>query len=423
MEASICWAAAEAGTQLTVFESPASKKQFLIFHCGRLPNATGEKLFWSALLCPGGGIGVENQIAHDPNIEALCRSYSRGPISLFTGAGVSFTKATHYQTPGWWDLLAEVYHRNHPALDRDAAVSNFDRLRRSCGTAWDVAEALYCQVGYDELALADVIAEALVRRTTRSDRYRRLPRAYLEQAATLNAVIAFCSELSAIRVHPCYATNPRVASVLTLNYDCFLEAGATTKYQNGRVPWPVAAVGMATCVPDAATHQYASIPPGLPVMHVHGYIPYRRHLPPSKFVLTSSSYERAYRTVSRTTEVIRDALSRRPVLFVGLSFSDEYFLQHLEQLHGASSSSRHFALLQRGATDQALLDRLVTRAGVRQILYGEHREIPDILGCVYQAGLAGAETVVPLESKTGQVCGERSISSEEYWKLLLHNKR
>ncbi|UCE06141.1 MAG: hypothetical protein JSW07_21580 [bacterium] len=58
-----------------------------------------------------------------------------------------------------------------------------------------------------------------------------------------------------------YEKNDKVKAVLTLNYDSFLEAGATQKFNSARFKPKI------TNEPPARDNQ-------LPVYHIHGYILY-----------------------------------------------------------------------------------------------------------------------------------------------------
>lgn len=61
--------------------------------------------------------------------ELLRQTYQKKRLCLFTGAGVSFTKAKYYETPGWWDLLMEIYCRISPQLQEHKLVMSFKRMR------------------------------------------------------------------------------------------------------------------------------------------------------------------------------------------------------------------------------------------------------------------------------------------------------
>jgi len=424
------------------------------------------------------------------NFNALCQIYRREKICIFTGAGVSFTASKYYQTPGWWDLLLEIYSGIFPNLPAQQAVANFSRLRKKYSQPWQMADYLekaagsvrlvellcdilyhrttkskyfqtpgwwdllleiysgifpdlpaqqavvnfamlqkkYSQpwqmVAYLEKAagsvrLAELLCDILYHRTTKkgkplrpiaADADKRLPIAYLNQAATLNAVIAFCSKIRVIRKYPCYERNERVESILTLNYDCFLEAGATQKYNAARFKPRV-----SNEPPDRANQ--------LPVYHIHGYIPYGGRKPSRELILTQESYQRAYSRDGTAREIIGEHPGKFSAVFIGVSFNDERLLQLLEELAEDDGARVHFALLKQGVLTQ-LLKRLEA-ARVLPILYSSHEQIPAILGAIYLNGLPDNLSVdieTKIDNKIEKV-GKVSLSKENYWELLWYNKK
>jgi hypothetical protein len=353
--------------------------------------------------------GDEVSPTSEQALAALCQVYRTQRICLFTGAGTSFTEAKHHRTPGWWDLLLETNGEIHPGLEERELKARFAELREQHPQAWDVASALADEAGGEANLLA-MMRQALVGRTGRDARYKRLPRAYLDNAATLNAVVAFCSRLRAIRIHPCLVPNRAVRAVLTLNYDWFLEGGATQKYN-------------ANPFKPMASLDSKEDPPRLPVYHIHGYVPHGIHREPRHpLVLTAKSYHQAYEPCSFARKTLDLFLGRYTTLFIGISFEDELLMQRLEALARESSTPPHFALIKEGGSDRGLLERLHRSAGVQPILYGDHGQIPTLLGHVYEARLTRKELRVPVESKTGKRIGHHDLSQRDYWALLLFNK-
>lgn len=360
----------------------------------------------SARLFTGTGVSLMSEEA----LDALYQVYQQGPICIFTGAGVSFTTAKLYQTPGWWDLLLETYGRIHPELQEKELRARFEELRDKHPLAWDVASVLVREAGSEAAFLAEM-RRVLVGRTGGDARYKRLPKAYLNRASTLNAVIAFCSRLRAIRAHPCLLPNPKVRAVLTLNYDWFLEGGATQKYEADRFK------------PMASKHSQAKLTQ-LPVYHIHGYVPHDIcRKPRYPLVLTAESYREAYGPGTFTRRTLDEFLGHFSTLFVGISFGDELLLRRLEALAKRDETPTHFALIRQSGSDRALLRRLEA-ASVRPILYCCHDQIPTILGQVYQKGLPSEELRVPLEDPVSRRrTGYEQLSPQDYWALLLFNKR
>jgi hypothetical protein len=354
------------------------------------------------------GLGISPQSIQ--TLEWLCGEYRRKEICVFTGAGVSFTKAKHYPSPGWWDLLLQTYGSIQPRLKPKNLCERFEKLRKKHPTAWEMASALVREAR-SEATFLGAMRRVLVGQTGRDMRYKRLPMTYLKHANTLNAVIAFCSCLRSIRVHPCLEPNPKVRAVLTLNYDWFLEGGATQKY-NAAPFKPVASL-------DSRED-----PARLPVYHIHGYVPHDiREKPEHPLVLTVESYRKAYRPATFTSRTLEDFLGNFTTLFIGISFEDELLMRRLAVIARGNGTPDHFALMHHGSSLR-LLNRL-NSARVHPILYCCHDQIPSILGHVYKAGLP-RDTNIPLEVKTGSKnfakVERNQISSDECWELLLFNK-
>jgi len=351
------------------------------------------------------------------NFDRLCQTYQNDRICMFTGAGVSFTESKYYRTSGWWDLLMEIYGIIHPTTSDENLTSAFNELREQYSKPWQMASYLENKAGSDRFT--EILRQIFYLRSAKkdsglrpiaADKDKRLPIAYLNHASTLNAAIAFCSKIRAIRKHPCYIKNEKIHAVLTLNYDCFLEAGATQKYNAGRFKPRV------TNEPPDRENQ-------LPVYHIHGYIPYGGRKPAHKLILTEESYKNAYEKGGKAREIIDEFLGRFAAIFIGVSFDDELLLQRLEYLAKNDRAKHHFALLNQGVSKD-LLKRLVS-VKVFPILYSCHEQIPMILRHIYQTMLSDTLNV-NIEAKTDekfQKVGKVKLSKDEYWELLLFNKK
>jgi hypothetical protein len=267
---------------------------------------------------------------------------------------VSFTEAKHYKSPGWWDLLVETYGRMNPRLSKAELEARFAELKEHHPEAWDLASAL-AREARSEDAFLTVMRRVLVGRTGRDASYKRLPKEFLDKAGTLNAAIAFCSRLRALRSNPCFEPNPDVAAVLTLNCDWFFEGGATQKYNANRFK-PMASL------------ESELVPRRMPVYHIHGYVPHGiDRKPRHPLVLTAESYHQAYETDTFTTKTLDDFLGKFPALFVGISFDDELLLRRLEKLAAQPGTPTNFALAKQNSLPAARLARL-RGAGVQSIL-------------------------------------------------------
>jgi len=406
------------------------------------------------------------------NLDRLCRIYAKNKVCLFTGAGVSFVESERYASPGWWELLRDLYKHIQTQVNPSLIGANFEQIKNSRSRPWDMADYLAEQVG-DDKKFAKIICKIINQKVTTDLTYKRLPIGYLNKAATLNAIVSFCSRIRAIRRHPCLRpNNDRVKAVITLNYDCFLEAGATTKYN--AAPFKPMTEGSRN--PRKSQ---------LPVYHIHGYAPYgsvfkitHRSLrclgeknlpngllnklqslqdsepfiqskllkllrdtlgkdilqkygrqvlactiadryPKHPLVMTSESYEAAYAKEGYAADILDRFLGRYSTLFVGTSFDDDQLIEKLNNL-AAPNSPEHFALI-RSKDSGKILNRLAA-ANVSPIIYQEHEQIPFILSLIYQFAI-NPEVLIQNEQESGKICGCREVSAHEYWKTLLKNKK
>lgn len=351
------------------------------------------------------------------NLDQLCQTYqNEKEICLFTGAGVSFTGAKYYQTPGWWDLLIEIYGVIFPELTQLSIISSFKKLQKKYSHPWRMASFLEKEAGRERFT--KILCQLLYNRITKkdlklrpigADEDKRLPISYLHHAATLNAVIAFCSSIRAIRTHACFVKNTKVNAVLTLNYDSFLEAGATQKYNAG-------------CFKPRVSNEPPKKRWQLPVYHIHGYIPYGGQKPATELVLTTKSYQEAYKHGGRAREIIDEHLIKFSTLFIGISFDDELLLQRLEALAGQDAAKNHFALIKQGMPNK-LLKRLES-TNILPILYSCHEQLPTILGHIYKVGLSPHNYIQAESMVDGKIRKVRDvqISKDHYWEVLLFNK-
>ena len=351
------------------------------------------------------------------NLDKLCQTYQNEKICLFTGAGVSFTKSKYYQTPGWWDLLTEIYGQIHPQITDVEIPIKFEQLKKTYFQPWQMASYLEEIAGEEkfidilrQLFYHRVTKKDLKRRQIGADKDKRLPIDYLNHALTLNAVIAFCSKIRTIRNHPCFLKNEKIEAVLTLNYDCFLEAGATQKYNSGKFK-------------PRISKERPNREDQLPVYHIHGYIPYGGRKPTKGLVLTEASYQKVYQEDGGASLILDEFLSRFSTLFIGISFNDELLLQYLERLAKRDKAKFHFVFLKIG-TSKELLNRLRS-VNVFPILFNAYEQIPLLLKQVYQTCLpttSNVEIETKIEGKIRKT-GIIELTKKEYWKLLLQIKK
>lgn len=345
-------------------------------------------------------------------------------ICLFTGAGASYTDARRYSVPGgWWGVLREIYkgiqHEYNPEKNKQQICSDFDLLKMQYKNEWDMADALDKIVIENQdktnkpLEFIDFVRDAVIPFQSRASikKSKNLPNTYIKDARTLNTIIAFCSKLTALQVHPCLELNEKVEAVLTLNYDWFLEGGASQKYRKD--------------VFKPMTREKSEIKEGkLPVYHVHGYFPFNRdEKPDCEIILTRESYNRAYNDTSDDSlknRILSQFLCRFPTLFIGISFNDSYFLEHLTALaRSTNETPQHFAFLSRDSVNDKL-EKQLHDANILIVDYQNHKEIPGLLKEIYLSDnrFAGNITVQDRLRKNGSPF--LMLTPNQYWcKLLL----
>ena len=301
----------------------------------------------------------------------------------------------------------ETYRQMNPGWGKTGLKARFAGQSKWYRQAWDLASALAREAGNEDAFLA-IMRRVLVGRTGGDARHRRLPKLYLDRAGTLNAAIAFCSRLRALRSKPCFEPNPNVAAVLTLNYDWFFEGRSTQKYNVNHFK-PVASL------------ESKRDPRRTPVCHIHGYVPHGIDRKPGHpLFLTAESYCRAYETDTFTTKTLED-FSAGFRLSVGISFDDELLLRQLEKLAEKPGAPTHFALARQDSLPAARPARL-RGAGVQPILYTDHKVVPAVLGRVYFIRMAPEDLSVPVGSGTEKRIGYNPLSRQDYWRLLLYSK-
>jgi gluconate kinase len=396
--------------------------------------------------------------------------YSNKEVCVFTGAGVSFVKSKKFKTSGWWTFLEDIYEDIQSSIKKRRHMLDFEMLKKKYPHPWDIADFFQDMVGKEELER--IICRLLNRKVTTDLIYKRLPVGYLKNATTLNAVISFCSSIRAKRRHQCLVPNPKVKAIITLNYDCFLEAGATTKYNAG----PFKPMSSRSSKPRSSQ---------LPVYHIHGYAPYgvvfkitqqalnrlRQEEIPNKLlrdleelssqpllekpeflktlkkkigddqtkkysksilkcsaldrkpkhllVLTKESYRRAYSPHGFADRTIDHFLGQYSTLFVGVSFEDALLIKKLASL-SAPDKPDHFALVHQENADA--ISKRLKPTRVLSVIYPQHDQILSILGYTYRSTLP-SETMIPKETSSGDVYGYEKVFADEYWGLLLKNKR
>jgi hypothetical protein len=362
-------------------------------------------------------------------MRSLVRAYCRAPIVLYTGAGVStgpaeLVQGRKFGLPNWLSLL------------REAAGAKPEETWP--GDPWDAADK-----ASDMCGGTDVFKKTLRTMVQQPDNYTpkngQLRAPFVNNAPTLRSVAAFSGRLTErifnsnakprANVHFRSSANPRLHAVISANYDCFLESGASSIYRKGPLK-PVTALGSSA----ASTTR-------IPVFHIHGYVPHPfwqqedRKQAVDRLVVTREDYENVWKkddVFGTTMGPQIHFLRYYTVLFIGFSFTDEYvneLLRRVNRDYLRHTARTHFALLHEPEVRKRG-DRLFSELGVTPIKYSNHEEIPDLLGRLYQAGLVtdrildeeepDAPTVLPeVRVKTQELTGRRyRYSHKAVWALM-----
>ncbi len=340
------------------------------------------------------------------NLDKFSGIYKKHKVCLFTGAGVSFTSTQQYRTPGWWELLERIYNEGYEKYANGEKWKSFDEIKEASKDAWKVVDALIDLLGSED-KFQNSLVESLIKVTGQDGVYKRLPASYLNNAPTLNSVITFCSKINYFNKQQCLMPNDKVNGILTINYDWYLEGGATQKY-NAAPFKPMV---------ENRSHQLEG---KLSVYHLHGYIPYDQNaLRRQPLTMSSRSYEALYLEGDTwTKKVIRSYLSEYTTLFVGVSFDDILLVKYLQQLSDDPNWPCHFFLAKENTFTAERLKEL-EKANIYPIWIKDYDEIPNLLKMVYKKGIEPED----LDIWFRQEKQFKPLTFDHYWNLLLRNKK
>lgn len=238
-------------------------------------------------------------------IDEAYKVFSKGPNTLFLGAGVSMSAGL----PSWKKLLEgllDIAHKNGKVFDH----SYYGDLFEQCG-------------------FSSIIMGRLVQNLFDNDK-DKMDRAirevfYQDRTNISSFAIDVICEIIAER-------KELVQGVITYNYDDLIEQGLDRRKVNN----------YSVCEnnePDIA----------FPICHVHGLLP-QKALIPSTIVLSEKEYHDIYRRSFHWSNVEQlHALQRTNCFFIGLSMTDPNLRRLLDIAQGEhekrSLEMRHFAFL------------------------------------------------------------------------------
>jgi hypothetical protein len=321
-----------------------------------------------------------------------------GSIALFLGAGVNLPCGdvrVRYKTYTWGSLLKALCSKNQHLLPH-----TFQELSSKFENNWiAIADLLYERVGEDPLI--EQIDQLFYSDIPRGDSlYRRLSKKFWDQAPTLQAAVAFCSEIKPKTPEKSswrFKRNRKIGKVITTNYDFFFGAG-WTRYEGFYDHWKV----------DTPFSSKDPNEDQAPIEYIHGYLPYIKEKEKKSetrgLVLSQGSYDKYYQEGEFAAKSLRAAISNYSLIFVGLSLTDPPLIKMLKEIsHG--DRPPHFAIVPQGEVENA------AELGVNPIEINEFSQIKDTLKTVYCSGI------------TPEDCEHYGFEhAQQYWDRLLIGK-
>ena len=251
------------------------------------------------------------------NLERLHEAWEKRRLVLCLGAGVS----TPYGLPNWKELILGLLLRIK-ARDRNGREvtwnTDYPAYQRALGT-WMMEH-----FGFDPLRLSRVFQKRpKLRDTLRTELYASFaePRRQDNKPTSLDGIVELIVESNrASRTLP---------AVITLNYDDLLEDS-------------LRAAGIRCC---AIYDGNQKIGGGLPIYHLHGYLPRKVSIPNQDIIFTEPAYhERSSATFHWSVKRIMRHLHSHSILFVGVSMADTNLRRFLDACR-LDDDRPHFSIL------------------------------------------------------------------------------
>lgn len=332
------------------------------------------------------------------NYLELVRHYLEHPIALYTGAGVSMSSNPKFGVGEWNDFVRKIL-LSDPNVSPET-VQRYDRnLSKWEDEPWKMAEWVARKMGRKKFK--QCMTDLVQREENFQIAYKLLAGPFLKNARTLNAIAAFCADFAGGKIargkdgrwRATYdrAINRRVHSVVTSNYDPFLEAASATMFRHNILK-PVAAEG-------SSVGNLLEIP----VFHIHGYVrfPYRFRRqegdelkPFTDLVITTSDYLKAWESKSAYNPTMGPQihiLRHYTVLFIGFSFRDWKINELLKNLNTERSKRKdrlyHYTIMRKKDVASKGKEYFENILGVKPIMIDDFPQIRDLLSHLYQQGL------------------------------------
>jgi hypothetical protein len=272
-------------------------------------------------------------MTRDDAIESLREAFHGRNITLYLGAGVSIGSGL----PSWDQLVLGMYFNkiSHEYMEGWRPFSNYlfaisEWYLKTKGEPLEIT-ARKLQKFY-ETHDRSAFLEDLYATLYENFQIEGVPRIEIDSGfvrannPTLAAVASLCQSPAG-----------GVGSVVTYNYDNLME------------------MALAGTPCDSIFRAEQAAAGGLPIYHVHGFVPFRRgveHSTGDEIVFTEEEYHRVAESPFYWSNLIQlQLLSSTTGLMVGLSLSDRNMRRILDAIDNSPIKSRNFALLPRPDRD------------------------------------------------------------------------
>lgn len=310
----------------------------------------------------------QRRVANAELLRKLSDKYRSNGLVLVVGSGVSKS----IDLPTWRELLSNL--RADVAADLLQASVDVEVSDREWNGALNAIEYQANRAGGSELILAREIKDHFkgdFEKSVQNRLYQSirgpLKRSQLPRSELFAALTWLC------RAH---RSSKGIRAVVNYNFDCLLESYLKKDRQSVS---PIAGPGGRRDDSD-----------GLPMYHVHGYLPDpNSSAEVGRIVFSEDDYQELYRyQLSWSTLIQLGLMTRYSCLFVGLSMNDPNLRRLLNVSHELSPKVRHVALLSsRIAKGEAatkastgLLERAgansLAQLGVDVVWFNGHRQVP-----------------------------------------------
>ena len=171
------------------------------------------------------------------NYFELVQHYVENPIALYTGSGVSWSDDPNFGIGLWDDFVKKILLSDNKTTPE--IVRKYDgNLLKWKDEPWKMAEWVARKMG--RTRFKQCMTDLIQREENFQKAYKLLSGTFLRNARSLNSTAAFCADFAAGKIaqgkdgrwRAIYkmSINRRVHSVVTSNYDPYLESASATMF-------------------------------------------------------------------------------------------------------------------------------------------------------------------------------------------------